>query len=285
MTAQTRRVKIGAFECLVVLDCLSPYPNPAQSFFSGGTPEEVGSFLQSQGVDPSTWKVYESPYPVMVIFTGDRTVLIDTGAGDFNVEHGGEPGRLLKNLAREGIRPAQIDTVILTHGHPDHVGGFMAADNRPQFPKARYLIDRKEWDYWASDECEKSSPGLVEYARRYLTPLREVVELTDGEAEVAPGVRILPAYGHTPGHICVELLSEGRKLVYLSDLVLISYHLQKPQWCYKSEVDKPLAIATRRTMLGRLAAEHALVQAFHLPFPGLGYVVPDGTAWRWQPLE
>jgi glyoxylase-like metal-dependent hydrolase (beta-lactamase superfamily II) len=133
--------------------------------------------------------------------------------------------------------------------------------------------------------CEASSPGnLVGLARRFLSPLKGIVELTEGDTDVTPGVRLRAAYGHTPGHLCVELSSGDERLTYVSDIVVHSYHLQVPQWCYKGEVDKAQSVATRRAFLGQLAEQHALVQAFHLPFPGLGHVVAEGDAWRWQPM-
>lgn len=283
---ETRRLHVGTLECLVVLDCTNRYENPVQSFFSGGTPEDVSRFLADQGIDAAAWKVYESPYPCVVVFTGSQTVLVDTGAGELAQHAWGRPGRLLENLAREGVSPDQIDTVILTHAHPDHAGGAINQRGEPRFPRARYLLDRREWEYWVGPECEKSSPGaLVEPARRFLLPLRGRVELTDGDTDVAPGVRLRAAYGHTPGHVCVELAAGSDKLTYTSDLVIIAQHLQAPQWCYQGEVDKTQAVATRRAMLGELCTQRTLIQAFHFPFPGLGRVVPEGGTWRWQPVE
>jgi glyoxylase-like metal-dependent hydrolase (beta-lactamase superfamily II) len=283
---ETCRVNVGDFECLVVLDCMHEYKDPAKAMFSGGTPEQVNAFLASQGVDAASWKVYTSPYPCMVVCTGESTVLLDAGAGDFGRQASGRPGRVLANLEQEGLGPEEIDTVILTHGHPDHIGGVLTETGEPRFRRARHVMDRREWDYWMGPSCEESSPAdLVVLARRFLSPLNGMVELTDGDTEVTRGVRVRAAYGHTPGHLCVELSSRDEKLTYVSDLFLLSYHLQCPQWCFKGEFDRAQSFATRRAFLGELAEQHALVQAFHLPFPGLGHVVADGDAWKWQPMR
>ncbi len=277
---ESHRFGVGSMDCLLVLDGTHDYAKPGESFFCNAPRDELRAYLKGRGQDPDNWPVYVSPYPALVVFAGNEKVLIDTGAGSFDKT----TGHLLPRLRAAGVEPDRIDTVVITHGHVDHLGGCLDAADAPAFPNARYLIDRREWEFWTTTACEgRSSAKLIELARKQLLPLADRFVLSDGETEVAPGVRLLPAYGHTPGHLCVEVASDGQRLVYISDLALLPHHLEKPQWFYPAEVDQAMCLETRLRLYRWMADQHALVQAFHFDFPGLGYIVPSGNAWRWEP--
>lgn len=144
MNNESYRFKIGNFECIIVLDGTFAYPHPAQVFFANAPEERLEQVLREHNLNPETWGEYISPYPSLVIYTGDHVVLVDTGAGSFAPT----TGKLIPNLKTEGISPKDIDTVILTHGHADHIGGNVNGEGKPTFPNARYVMWKEEWEFW-----------------------------------------------------------------------------------------------------------------------------------------
>jgi glyoxylase-like metal-dependent hydrolase (beta-lactamase superfamily II) len=213
-------------------------------------------------------------------------VLVDTGAGGLAPT----TGRLLQNLQTEGIAPEDINTVILTHGHPDHIGGNTDAEGRPAFPNARYVIWKGEWEFWNSEQAEQGLDEhvrelLLSVARENLPPIQGKVDLLDREEEIVPGILAIAAPGHTPGHMALEISSEGEQLLCISDAALHPIHLEQPEWYPVVDFVPEQAVSTRRQLLTRAVARKALVLAFHFPFPGLGRVARKGEGWQWQPVE
>ncbi|MCK4964581.1 MAG: MBL fold metallo-hydrolase [Dehalococcoidia bacterium] len=227
-----------------------------------------------------------SPYICLVVDTGKHLVLVDTGADGL----GPDTGKLLQHLQAGGISPEDIDTVILTHGHPDHLGGNTDADGKLVFINARYIIWRDEWDFWMSEQAElkldeHSREVLLGYARKNLPPIQSQLSLVDYEAEVLPGIQAIAAPGHTPGHMALAISSEGEQLLCVSDTVLHPIHLEQPDWYAAVDLDPVQVEVTRHRILTKAATKKALVLAFHFPFPGLGRVVQKGEVWQWQPIE
>ena len=146
MNATSYRFKIETFECIVVSDGTHAYEHPAPLLFANAPQEQLERALRGHGIDLATWTEWPSPYSCLVINTGDHQVLVDTGAG------GSIPvtGLLIPNLRAAGIAPEDIDTVILTHGHADHLGGNVDDEGRPAFPNARYVMWRDEWEFWTT---------------------------------------------------------------------------------------------------------------------------------------
>jgi glyoxylase-like metal-dependent hydrolase (beta-lactamase superfamily II) len=273
---------------MVVNDGNSPYPDPAQIFFPTAPKEQLAKALGNYNLDISKWKEYVSPYPSVLIDTGQHRVLVDTGEGKLELT----AGKLIPNLRAEGIAPEDIDTVIITHAHPDHIGGNIDSQGRPAFPNARYFMLRSEWDFWSSNPTLTSldiSAGdkelIIKRAHDYLQPIQNQLDLVANEEEIVPGVRALGAPGHTPGHMAVSVASNNKELLCLGDLVIHPVHLEHPDWYIKYDLDPEQVVATRRRLLNRAASQQALLQAYHFPFPGLGYVTSKGLGWQWQPMK
>ena len=276
------RFQVGSICCTVLSDGYFSYPTPW--FFPNADPEQLRRGLDRRRLDQEH---VLSPYTCLLIETGRHTVLVDTGAGEYSRTTGAIQAR----LEVAGVRPKDVDTVVLTHAHPDHIGGAIDARGRPAFPNASYLIAEVEWEFWTAARTdlrglrvpEEMKQSIQSAARRCLGPLRHQIETINGETEVAPGVFAMPAPGHTPGHLAVLLSSGGQHLLNLGDAAVHPLHLERPEWENGFDLAGERAVATRRRLLERAAAENMHLMAFHFPFPSLGTVSACNGGWEWTP--
>jgi glyoxylase-like metal-dependent hydrolase (beta-lactamase superfamily II) len=280
MASDNQSFKVGDIECIAVSDGTFSYP--IGWLFSNVPAELVENSLRERKL-PETH--VESPYTCLLVKTGKHKVLIDTGADGLAPT----TGNLMKNLEAVGISAQEITDVVLTHGHPDHIGGTLDAGGQPAFPNARYVMSRTEWDFWndpsvlhdsAMDEHMKQM--LVGCAQKNLPPLKDRIELLDGEKEIVPGIQAIPAPGHTPGHIALLISSSGGQLLHMSDAVLNPLHMENPGWRNVFDLNPADAVSTRQRLLDRAAADKVSALAYHFPFPGMGRVTSKGHAWAWQ---
>ena len=279
--------KVGSFDCIVVSDGTFAYPHPAAIFFANAPEEQLVAALREHNFDPDHWEEYVTPYLCLMVNTGEHRVLVDTGAGGLVPT----TGKLIPNLQATGIAPEDVDVVVLTHGHPDHIGGSVDSYGKPAFPNARYVMWKDEWDFWTSkpDLTQLQVPedlkqALLAAAQNCLPPIREQIDLIDQEVEIVPGIRIISASGHTPGHIALEISSNGKQLLCSSDLMILPISIEHPEWCAAVDFDHEQIVISRRQLYSKAADNKSLVFAFHFPFPGLGNIVQKGTAWQWQPI-
>ena len=210
------------------------------------------------------------PCNVLVVRADGRLALVDTGAGRY---FGGAGGDLIDALAAAGATVGDVDLVVLTHGHPDHVGGAMTAFG-PACVHARHAMSRSEYDYWSQ---QPSQPAFfVEQVR----PLAErgLLDLVEDGSELLPGVRLCAAPGHTPGQCAVEVDAAGRRLLFLADAVMNPVHFLRPELVGTVENDATEVEKTRRRLLARAVDENLLVSASHLWHPGR--VVRERDAFR-----
>jgi glyoxylase-like metal-dependent hydrolase (beta-lactamase superfamily II) len=244
------------------------------------------------------------PYTILLIRAGGKLLLNDVGAGDLgNPGDGIFPGLdhstsrtnlVAPSLQTAGIDPKEIDVILITHAHPDHIGGLFDPEGNLMFPTANYYVAQKEWDYWTSADPSAVQAEalrhhlelLVREARRAFDAIGEQLTLVRGDEEIMPGVRLEATHGHTPGHVMVSI-SAGDQTVYnISDLVVDPLFVEHPEWAPAIDMDAGQADKTRRRFFTRAAEEQALIFAHHLgPFPNLGRIVTKSDAWQWQPLE
>jgi glyoxylase-like metal-dependent hydrolase (beta-lactamase superfamily II) len=272
------RFRVGEFECIAVADGSNAYE--AQYLFANAPEDEWRQALVERGLGP---QVLDIPYTCLAVNTGGRWVLVDTGAGARDVT---PVGRVEQSLAAAGIDAADIAVVILTHGHTDHVGGLTDEEGQLKFARARYVMGQREWDFWTTREnlIEMGWESIIPFVEHKLGSIAGQVELVTQESEILPGVRVIPAAGHTPGHLMVVFSSAGRELWSTGDALIHPLHLEHPGWYTVYDLAPEEAIETRRRILDQ-ASRGAMIHAYHFPFPGIGRVHREGAAWRWQPTE
>jgi len=264
------RFAVGPIDCQIVPDGVAMY-DPAD--FAAGVPADQIIAALTVGVDEKGEVAV--PYNGLLIRVGGRVALVDAGLGAEGARQFGEPaGRLMDSLTASGITADQIDLVIISHAHLDHIGGLtVPADGGrvPVFARARHYFWQAEWDFWTSEQGLAQVPEeLAEAARTHLPPLHQagLVELVSQETEVLPGVRLLPAPGHTPGHMVVALTSGPDGALYLGDAVLDEANFTHPGWVSVYEWNPSMAVATRTALIDKAIAENRLLIAFHLAARG-----------------
>ena len=286
MNTDTYRFNIGAFDCVAVSDGLpgDGIQLPLSFLFANAPEEQLAKVLINHGIQQDQLMSFSRNF--LIVNTNEHLVLVDTGYGEgAGFKH---TGKLLQNLQSEGIKASDVDIVILTHAHGDHVGGNIDAEGKPAFPNAHYFLSKDEWSFWTSEiDPELMVSNMADTVRKHLLPIREQGQLQffARNDEIAPGIHTVAAYGHTPGHTAVSVSSEGEKLLNISDLVIHPIHLEQPDWYMKHEVMPDVIITSRRRLLDIATTKKMLVFACHLPFPGLGHVIPKQDGWEWQPID
>jgi glyoxylase-like metal-dependent hydrolase (beta-lactamase superfamily II) len=221
-----------------------------------------------------------TPYHCLLLQTPNATVLVDTGLGRQAAAAGVPAGHLPTALASAGFSPADIDIVIVSHAHPDHIGG-LVTNGELAFPTARHIMSRIEWEFWTSEHNLAQLPEMLAApARASLPPLlsAKVLDLTDGETDIVDGVRLFPAPGHTPGHCVVAVTSGGASLTFLADTVLDELQLLNPHWVSAVDLSSDDTVRTRRQLLDRAAAEGSTIMAYHMAQSG--HVERHNNAYR-----
>jgi glyoxylase-like metal-dependent hydrolase (beta-lactamase superfamily II) len=191
----------------------------------------------------------------------------------------------VERLKSAGIELEDIDRVILTHGHWDHIGGNVDKDGKPAFPKARFSMWKSEWEWWtAEDNLAKCDATNASYARENLPPIRERLDPIETESEIVPGICAIRAPGHTLGQIGLLITSEGEGLLHLADVAHHPIEFEHPNWSPWFEASAEESAATRRKLLSRAVDEKLLVMPSHFAFPGVGRVTRQGDGFGWQPI-
>lgn len=277
------RFRIGNIEATAISDGPLMLGEPKAEFFAGMTLDEIKTALTDNFLNPNLIALDQN---ALVINTGDKLVLFDTGVGPTQM-FGTGSGRLLRNLEAAGIKPEQIDAVILTHAHPDHCWALMGQIGAPNFPNAQIYMSQADLDFW-TDEGKASHPqigGMVAGTRTQLLPLRDRIQFVKDGAEVIPGVQAMSAPGHTVGHTIYMITSGNSTLCVTADL---AHHyvlmLEKPRIQFGFDTDGKQAAETRVRLFDMLAAQRTPVISYHFPWPGVGNIAKNGDGYRYYPL-
>jgi glyoxylase-like metal-dependent hydrolase (beta-lactamase superfamily II) len=283
MQSNSKYFNVGDVECIAVTDGTFSYPTAW--LFSNVAQDELDTKFRERNIPIGN---VESPYTCLLIKSGKHKLLIDTGADGLAPT----TGNLFRNLQVEGVSPEEITEVVLTHAHPDHIGGTLDASGKPAFPNARYIMSKTEWDFWNDPSVlhdvamdDHTRQLLVGTAQKNLPPLLQQIELLEGEQDIIPGVRAIPAPGHTPGHIAVLISSPKAQMLHIADTVLHPLNLEYPGWRNVFDLDPQGAMKTRERLFDRAVADGGRALAYHFPSSGLGTIVRHGNAFRWEAGE
>ncbi len=258
-----RRFTLGGFEVTTLLAGTTPRDNPQGIFGLNVTPEEFAEVSAANFLSTEVSQFFFTP---VMVNTGSELILFDTGLN---------PLGITAALADAGYGPDQVDTVVLTHMHGDHVGG-LSGEMGATFPNARYVTGRTEFDYWAGAGNE----GFDSKVR----PLADAMSFLEPDQEVTSGITAVQAFGHTPGHMGFHVESEGARLMLFADLANHPvWSLAHPDWEVRFDNDKDMAAASRRRVLDMLATDRIPAIGYHMPFPGIGYVDRRGDGFAWVP--
>jgi glyoxylase-like metal-dependent hydrolase (beta-lactamase superfamily II) len=284
------RFGIGGFKATVISDGYGSVP--FWPIFAANQPESsTEAFLKENRLGPTP----QFTNNVLVVDTPTDRVLVDTGFGDVLGPASGQFPWLVQNLGRAGIPTESITTVIITHVHLDHVAGIITKSGDHVFPNAKYVIVDDELSYWtgnrfeadinASRAPEEFKKAAIYAAKTYLPPIQRRMQVVRPGADVAPGITLLPAPGHSPAHTAIRFSSDNAELIHMADVAhRADSGLQHPEWSVIFDFDGEQAIATRKRILSQVAADRTLVMGYHFPFPGLGSVETAGSAYRWNPI-
>jgi glyoxylase-like metal-dependent hydrolase (beta-lactamase superfamily II) len=276
-----RRFKVGDIECIAVNDGLWEREH-AEDFIANASVADTKKALEAGGMDPARISMAMT---VMIIKTGGKTYLIDSGTGGEVVK---TAGSLLQSLKLAGITPEQIDGILLTHFHADHIYGMMVGKTDERvFPNAQMIMSEQEFNYWTQADIFKEQPqrrhAYIKRIHSFFPKWKNMCTMVSGEKEVIPGVRIIPAFGHSPGHSAYHIASGKDQFFYLGDTANIqALFVPNPQWHVFYDQDGPMAEASRRRLFDRLVAEKAVACCTHFAWPSMGRISKDGKGYAYH---
>jgi len=281
-----QKVQVGDVEVTALIDgnvrlpADMLFPEISQDDWAPFKPE----FIDADGTLPLSLGAF-------LVRSGDHLTLVDTGVGVAATAFQLPSGGVAAGLQAQSVRPEDVNLVIITHMHADHVGGATVESEgtfRPLYPRARYCVDRMEWEYWLNDAQAKADPSMPpDLVAACAKPLQEngVLELTDGIHQPAPHLTVIPARGHTPGHCSVLVESEGKRLMIIGDAAHCPAQVCNPAWSIYAGVDKAEERRSRTALFDTIEREGMLVGAGHYFRCNFGRFVRRDGQRVFEPLE
>src|SRR5580693_8723987 len=279
------RFKIGDFQATVISDGQGPIP-VSPIFVMNASEAELAPVLKANFMQP----VIQATNNPFVVDTGRARILVDTGFGEKIGPPFGSFPRLQANLGRAGITPESIDLVVISHGHLDHIGGLVTKSGALAFPNAQFVFVATEWNYWTGSRYESevnSSPmsdpfkkATIEAARENLPLVADRSRFVRQGGEITSGMHYVAAAGHSPSHASVLFTAGQEQFMHMGDIAHNPVTgLRHPDWTTVFDYEPAQAIKSRKTILDRVATDRLMVMGYHFPFPGVGHVVRQDTAY------
>lgn len=277
------RVELGAATVTMLSDGFFSRPLDA-GFVRNAALAEVQAALAQAGLPTDRVDV---PFTPLIADVGSQRVLFDVGNGEFGAA---TAGKLLENMTKAGIDPQSVTAVVFSHFHGDHINGLRNKAGAVAFPNARIFVPQPEWDWWMDDARMAAAPeamkGAFAATRRVFGPLAATVHRFEPGNELLPGVRSLPAFGHTPGHTVFTVDGGGaQRMMYWADTTNVAaLFVRNPDWAVMFDMDAEAARQTRRRLADMVVREGMLVAGYHLPGAAVGTLAARGSGYEFTPL-
>jgi glyoxylase-like metal-dependent hydrolase (beta-lactamase superfamily II) len=275
------RLQLGELEVLLVNDGLAKRPL-GPDFVRNAELAQVRQVLLDAFQPSDTLSI---PFTTTVVNTGRQLIMFDAGTGGLLAP---TAGRWMTNFRAAGYAPEQVDLIVVSHFHGDHIQGIRAAEGNPVFPNTRIMVPQAEWDFWMDEaqmgRAREAMKPVFRGVRRVFDPVAAEVERFAGDKEIAPGVRSIEAPGHTPGHTAFLVTSGPDSLLIWSDTTnKPELFVRHPEWQAVFDMDGVRAAATRKRMLDMAASERMPVAGYHFPFPAIGFIARGSDGFHFVP--
>ncbi len=285
MMTDKHEFTVGNFKATIFRDLMFKYH--AKDYFINASPGELEQAMKTYQIVPDN---IPSPFIAILLEGQNKKILIDTGIGfaDEPLEFRGnkipQKGKLVQLLHEAGIKNEDITDVIITHFHPDHIGGVYSSSGQLNFPHAKFHVHEKEWAYWHSAKSDQQLPLFKFFVEKNMTPLsKQDLNLIKGDfTDIVTGIKAVKSKGHTPGQMALIIDSPTSPILYISDAFLHPLHIERIDWQTNYDLDHKDAKRTRVKLLELARNEDMLINAFHFDFPGLGRVEKSNNKWAWK---
>jgi len=276
------RFSLGDFEVNVISD--GTFELPFHQLLTKANPKEIKADFAKNFLGEK----YQNSLNAFLVNTGSKLVLIDTGAG---TNFFPTTGKFHEHLKAAGYKPEQVDAVVITHMHGDHIGGLIV-DGKPVFKNATLYIGKGDIDYWLDKaQMEKAPADMKKYFENAMNDVNPYIKsgqlkpLT-ADMEIVPGIHSIAAHGHTPGHTMYSAESNGQKIYFVGDMIHVAaVQFEKPTACLQFDADQDMAQKERLKTFAEVAKEGALIAGPHLPFPGVGHLRTEKKGYTFVPIN